>query len=89
MIIGKTDKTAFKLFVKALFNFLRDKEGMIVELENKLYIVHKGRSEEGEMLLKITEDLDEIPECYKRDGQLLWIGKELPKSGENNATKRN
>lgn len=79
MIIGKKDKNAFRLFVRALFILLRDKEGVVIELDKKKYIVHKGRSEDGEMLLKISDDLDGIKECDKHEGTMLWFDEEEEK----------
>ena len=49
MILGKKDKLGMRAFVKALFLLLKDKEGIVVEVDKKLYVVHKGRHEDGEM----------------------------------------
>lgn len=83
MIIGKADRFAFKIFTRALFVMFRDKEGLIVEIDKKLYIVHKGRNKNEEMMLMIStvENFD-IQEDYKREGQMMWLGKE-EKSNDN------
>jgi len=77
MILGKKDKLGMKAFVKALFLLLKDKEGIVVEVDKKLYVVHKGRHEDGEMLLQLG-DLDDfnVDEIDRRESVMLWINKE-------------
>lgn len=76
MILGK-DKLGFKAFVKALFIMLKDKEGIVVEVDKKLHVVHKGRAEDGEMTLMVG-DIDDfnVAEIDRRESVMLWINKE-------------
>ena len=78
MILGKKDKLGFRIFVRALFLLLREKEGIVVEVDKKLYIVHKGRADSGEMLLMVDDNLDDIglEETAKRESVMLWFDKE-------------
>lgn len=80
MILGKKDKLGMRAFVKALFFLLKDKEGIVVEVDKKLYVVHKGRHEDGEMLLQLG-DIDDfnVEEIDKRESVMLWINKEKEK----------
>lgn len=71
MIFGK-DKLSFRCFLRALWIILRDKEGILVEVDKKFYMVHKGRNENGEMLMNI-DDNPGIDERFKHEGQMFWL----------------
>jgi hypothetical protein len=72
------DRFGFSIFVKALHYIFRMDEGMIIEHENKKYVLHKFKDEEtGEELIGIQEgeeDVKEIPH-----GTMLWLDLEKPK----------
>jgi hypothetical protein len=75
---SEEDKFGFKIFTKALFCLLKLDEGVVVEDDGELYVVHRFKDEEsGEELMGIQKD-PSSPDGPLRAGMMVWLDLDKP-----------
>ncbi len=75
------DRLGFNIFVKALFHILRLEEGIIIDHENKKYLLHKFKNEEMNEILIGFQDVTDDKYCgFYSHGTLLWLDLQKPEN---------
>lgn len=74
------DRLSFNIFVKALHHILRIEEGIIIDHDDKKYLLYKFKNEESnENLLGIQDVTNDENFVYKH-GTFLWLDLQKPEN---------